>query len=272
MKNIFRRHIALPTDHGSWVFLISPLIIGLCAGKSWNSATLFLILAALSAFLIRQPITTVVKIASGRRSNRDLPPARFWVILYGFVLILAILGLVLKGYTSLLLLTIPAAPIFAWHLYLVSRRSERRKAGIEILGTGVLSLSATAAYWVGTGKYDPTGWWLFILVWMQSAASIIYTYLRLEQRELDAVPELRERIKMGSRALLYTAFNFLGVCLFSIFTHLHPLLPIPYGLQLIETIWGSLHPSVGWKPPRIGFRQLFISIAFTLTFILAWSF
>jgi hypothetical protein len=29
---IFVRHIALPQDHGSWVFLLSPLLIGLFAG------------------------------------------------------------------------------------------------------------------------------------------------------------------------------------------------------------------------------------------------
>lgn len=34
LRSIFRRHIALPQDHGSWVFILSPLLIGLfAAGK-----------------------------------------------------------------------------------------------------------------------------------------------------------------------------------------------------------------------------------------------
>ena len=272
MRNYFRRHIALPTDHGSWVFLLSPLLIGLFAGKSWSLASFYLVLAALAAFLIRQPITTAVKIYSGRRLRRDLPTARFWIIVYGLVLVIALVGLVLQGYTILLLLAIPAVPIFAWHLFLVSRRSERRQAGVEILGSGVLALAAPAAYWVGMGRPDPAGWWLFILTWLQSAASIVYAYLRLEQRELNKTPDLSSRIEMGHRALLYTTFNFVLVIAFSSLKKLPPYLLLPFGLQWAEAIWGSLRPSVGVKPTKIGFRQLTVSTLFTLLFILTWNY
>jgi hypothetical protein len=66
-SSLLRRHVALPSDHGSWVFLFSPLLIGLFAGGSWSMATLYLIVAAAAAFLIRQPTTMAVKIHSGRR-------------------------------------------------------------------------------------------------------------------------------------------------------------------------------------------------------------
>jgi hypothetical protein len=79
-----------------------------------------------------------------------------------------------------------------------------------------LALSAPAAFWVGQGAYDPEGWWLFILPWLQSAASIVYAYLRLVQREMPAKPDGKSLIKIGRRALLYTTFNFLAVCFFSI--------------------------------------------------------
>jgi hypothetical protein len=75
---LFARHIALPQDHGSWVFLFSPLLIGLFAGGHLSQASLLLIIAALAAFLLRQPVTIAVKVYSGRRSRRDLPAARFW--------------------------------------------------------------------------------------------------------------------------------------------------------------------------------------------------
>ncbi|MBK5108482.1 MAG: hypothetical protein JJE12_10125, partial [Anaerolineales bacterium] len=39
-SKLFLRHVALPSDHGSWVFLLSPLLIGLFAGDSWSTATL----------------------------------------------------------------------------------------------------------------------------------------------------------------------------------------------------------------------------------------
>ena len=81
-RTLFRRTIALPTDHGSWVFLLSPLLIGLFAGGRWTPAIVPLVVAALATFLLRQPVTIAVKAYSGRRSRRDLPAAVFWILIY----------------------------------------------------------------------------------------------------------------------------------------------------------------------------------------------
>jgi hypothetical protein len=178
-----RKQIFLPQDHGSWVFLFSPLFVGLFAGERFTAASLSLVLAAIAAFLIRQPMTIAVKAYSGRRANNDVPAAGFWIALYGLIVLIASIGLIRAGFAYLFLLAIPGVPIFAWHLWLVSRRQERRQVNVEILATGVLSLAAPAGYWVGLGRYDTVGWWLWLLVWFQTAASIVYAYLRLEQRD-----------------------------------------------------------------------------------------
>lgn len=271
-QTYLKRHIALPSDHGSWVFLLSPLLIGLFAGGSFGIASVYLILAAFAVFLIRQPVTVAVKAYSGRRSRRDLPSALLWIAVYSLLGLLAFAGLALQGYAYLLWLALLGVPVFAWHLYLVSRRQERRQAGVEVVGSGVLALAAPAAYWVGIGAPDPAGWWLFALAWTQSAASIVYAYLRLEQRELEALLDLSARLRMARRALLYTTFNLLAVGALCLAGFLPPLLPLPYALQWGETAWGSLvKPAVGFKPVRIGTRQLIVSTLFTLLFIITWK-
>ncbi|HEX6304352.1 MAG TPA: YwiC-like family protein [Anaerolineales bacterium] len=270
-QNLIRKHIALPTDHGSWVFLLSPLLIGLFAGGQWSLASFYLILAAMAAFLIRQPVSIAVKVYSRRRSKRDLPAAWFWIGVYGLVGLIALAGLIAEGYTYVLILALPGAPVFAWHLYLVSQRSERRQLGVELVATGVLALVAPAAYWVGQGEPDPIGWLLWVLVWFQTAASIVYAYLRLEQRELDTVPDIATRIALGRRALIYTTFNLLAVSLLSLTGSLPSLLFIPYALQWAETVQGTLRPAVNLRPTAIGIRQLIVSSLFTLLFILTWN-
>jgi hypothetical protein len=40
--SIFRSHIAVPQDHGSWVFLFTPLATGLFAGGSFTIGSLAL--------------------------------------------------------------------------------------------------------------------------------------------------------------------------------------------------------------------------------------
>jgi hypothetical protein len=270
MQTYFRKQIFLPQDHGSWVFILSPLLIGLFASKTFNYGSFNLTVAAMAAYLIRQPVTMIIKSKSGRRPKEDLPIARAWFVFYGAVLFLSVLALILEGFAYILYLAVPAVPVFAWHLWLVSRREERRQPGIEIVATGTLAFVAPAAYWVGIGKYDPSGWWLWILVWMQNAASIVYAYLRLWQREQDEVHARGGMWKMGFRAALYTSFNLassLGLGLASV---LPSLTFIPYLVQWIETLWGITHPAIGWKPTRIGIRQLIVSTIWTALFIMVW--
>lgn len=268
---LFIRHIALPSDHGSWVFLLSPLLIGLFAGEDFNPASGYLITAALAAFLLRQPLSMVVKIYSGRRNQRELPAAWFWTGIYGLTGLAAFAILISQGYSYLFILVLPAIPVFAWHLYLVSRRAERRQLGVELVGSGMLALAAPAAYWVGVGGVDSVGWLLFALCWLQSAASIVHAYLRLEQRELKDLPTVEKRLRMGTRALLYTTFNLYLVLGLSYFGQVSRWLTLPYLLQWGETLWGSLRPAMGVHPTRIGVRQLIVSSLFTLLFILTWN-
>ena len=143
---------------------------------------------------------------------------------------------------------------------------------MEIVATGVLSMAAPAAYWVGKGHYDPLGWWLWILIWFQTAASIVYAYLRLEQREQATGPARSGLWKMGWRAALYTSFNLASVLTLSLLAVLPSLLFLPYLVQWTETMWGITHPAFGWKPTRIGIRQFVVSTLWTVLFILIWRF
>ena len=272
-----RKQIFLPQDHGSWVFLFSPLLIGLFAGGRFTFASLSLVIASVTSFLIRQPITIAVKVYSGRRAKSDLPAARFWIAVYALILLSALIGLIRAGFGYLLFLAIPGAPVFAWHLWLVSQREERRQVNVEIIATGVLSLAAPAAYWVGMGRYDPAGWWLWILVWAQNAASIVYAYLRLEQRDQAEGLARRELWKRGMRAFAYTTFNLAAALVLGLIADTFrgvSVLPrwlfLPYLVQWSETLWGIFHPALKWKPTRIGMRQLIVSSLWTILFIITW--
>jgi len=274
MQTYFKRQIALPQDHGSWVFIFSPLLVGIFAGGTFHVPSLYLITAAMSAFLIRQPMTVIVKALSGRRSAADLPAARFWVLVYGIIAAAALLGLILSGYSYILYLAVPGAPVFAWHLWLVSKRAERKQEGVEVIATGVLALTAPAAFWVGIGGYEPNGWWLWLLTWLQSAASIVYAYLRLSQRDISqeqaAVKSRSDWRRMGRRALLYTSFNLVLSAGLGLSALVPVFIFVPFLAQWLETVWGITHPAVGWKPTRIGVRQLIVSVLWTVLFILFW--
>ena len=266
-----RKQIFLPQDHGSWVFILMPLFIGFFAGENFSTPAIYLIVAAMAAFFIRQPVTVAVKAYAGRRPRTDLPAARFWILIYGFIALLMLIGLTLRGFANVLYLAIPGFAIFGWHLYLVSKRDERKQAGLEIVASGALALAAPAALWVTNGGYDTQGWALWLLVWFQSAASIIHAYMRLEHRKQAQIPERSEKIRLGKRALMYTSFNFVASLLLGIFGLLPRFIFIPFLLQFGETVWWAFNPAIKAKPTTVGFRQLAISTLFTILFIIFWS-
>lgn len=269
-SSIFLKYIAIPQDHGSWVFIISPLMIGLFAGKSFSIETVVFVITAMLAFMIRQPVTILAKIMAGRRDRKDISIALAWILIYGSLLILAITFLLIRGQLQIIYLGLAAIPVFAWNIWLVSRKQERRQIFIEILGTGVLALAAPAAYWLGSKTMDSAGWILWVLVWIQSAASIVYAYARLEQRAWTKIPDWKSRLQTSRIAILFSAVNLFIVLGLGFFNVVSYFLWLPYFIQFFETILGTIYPAFGLKPVAIGLRQLMVSTLFTILFIITW--
>ncbi|MBI2332403.1 MAG: hypothetical protein HYU84_09645, partial [Chloroflexi bacterium] len=76
--------------------------------------------------------------------------------------------------------------------------------------------------------------------------------------------------RMGSRALMYTSFNVILSAGLGRSALIPTFIFIPFLAQWLETVWGITHPAVGWKPTRIGVRQLIVSILWTVLFIVLW--
>jgi hypothetical protein len=267
---LFRWSVALPSDHGSWVFIVSPLAIGLAAGGRMPIPALYLIIAVFAGFLVRQPITTGIKVLSRRRSKKYLPAAVFWTATYASIGLVHVVGLVLRGFGYLLYLAIPGMLVFIWYLALVAQRKERRLI-VEVLATGVLALSAPAGLWAGVGRPVPIGWLLWLLVWMQGIASILHVYARLEQRRFEVGPTRIESLALSKPALLVGATNVLVVLSLGQMGFVAVWLFLPYLLQFVETVGATISPTRGARPTAIGIRQLVVSALFSLLFILGWS-
>ena len=268
--SLFRRHIALPQDHGSWTFFLGPLIVGLAAGGRWHTTVIYLTIAAACGFLVRQPIGLVVKVAAGRRGRDVLPAAFFWIAVYGAIAVLFVVGLVMRGFAYILVLAIPGMLVFCWYLALLYHRAERRQWLMEILATGSIALVAPAGMWAGQGEPDTLGWWLWLLMWLQSATGIVFVYLRLEQRRMGAAPAVGERLREGAPALTTMTAGLLLAAGLGAAGVVSPWLWIAYLWQGLEVVRGVLQPAIGVKPVAIGVRQLIVKIVFVILFIVLW--
>jgi hypothetical protein len=268
--SLLRRHVALPQDHGSWAFFLGPLIVGLFAGGRWHTTVIYLTIAAGCGFLVRQPIGLAVKVAAGRRGRDVLPAAWFWIAIYGSVAALFVTGLVMRGFAYLLVLAVPGMIVFCWYLALLYLRAERRQWLMEILATGSIALVAPAGMWAGRGAPDTLGWWLWLLMWLQSATGIVYVYLRLEQRRLTVAPPVGERLRQGAAALTVTTAGLLLAVGLGQAGIVSAWLWLPYLAQGLEVVRGVLQPAVGVKPVAIGVRQLVVKIVFVILFVVLW--
>ena len=271
LSSIFEKRYFLPTEHGSWIWWLGPLLIGTVAAGGPTDDTVVLILAGFAAFLLRQPTAFLVKILSGRRPRRELPPTVFWIAVYTLLLVLAVAALVWRGHEEILVLAVPGVVVFIWHLWLIARRSERGQRGIELVGSGVLALAAPAAYWVSGGVDPFLPWILWIICWLQSAASIVNVYNRLELRGLDAPPSLPLRRRSNQRSLIYHAFNVVLGMILATTGWIPWLATIGFLLMLIDAIDTVIRPPIGASPRRIGFRQLAASSVFVILVALGFS-
>jgi hypothetical protein len=214
-------------------------------------------------------MTLIVKIFSGRRQRHELQPASVWAAFYFSITLLSVLFLIRLGYARVLWLAIPGVPVFMWQIWLISRRAERGQLGIELVGSGVLALSAPAAYWVAGGTDDIFAWVLWVLTWLQASASIVNVYLRLAQRNLPKAPPILGRWRMGARAIAYHIFNLTLSVAFALIGRIKWLIPIAFTLMFLDMLEGLVRPAVGKKPTHIGMRQLLASIVFFVLMIFA---
>jgi hypothetical protein len=111
---------------------------------------------------------------------------------------------------------------------------------------------------------------MWLLFWLQGAASIIHTYLRLEQRAWESPPPTAQRVRSGRRAILYSGFNFAFVLALTLAQVTSAWLPLAFCIQFVESVFGTLAPAIGAKPTHIGIRQTVVSVLFGVLFILSW--
>ena len=267
----FRSHYFLPGEHGSWIWWLGPFAIGLAAAGRLQADVLWLLLAILSGFLLRQPVTILVKVLGGRRPPIELRPALAWSVAYSAVGFSSALGLAATGHAALLLLTLPGILLFVWQMELVRKREDRGRIGTGVLGAGLLALAAPAAYLVSGGRSTSLPYVLWAVCWLQSAASILLVSSRLRQRKWTSPASLSARFLSASGAWICHVFNGVTAVTLAALGWIPWLSAAGFLLMLIDLADGTLRPAVAARPTQIGLRQLLASTMFALLTVVGFA-
>lgn len=259
---MWRRHYAIPPEHGAWIWWIGPLLLGTAAAGTVTPAWGAMAVAALAAFLIRQPAGLLVKVLSGRRGRSDLSPALAWLAIYGCVIAAAAAVLLLSGHAKVALLGLAGAPLFLWHLALVRRKQDRHRLDIDLAAAATLALTAPAAYWAADGESLVAGAVLWALCAAKSAASVVHVTVKLRQRRMPETPAPADSARMHAPALAFHVVNAAAAIVLTVIGAAPWLVALGFAVVLVEAAVNAFQPATGKKPVQIGLRQLAVSSVF----------
>jgi hypothetical protein len=181
------RSVAIPNEHGGWIFLLEPALIGL--GAAFTAPGFLLALAALGVFLARHPFLLALDDYLKRRNV----PRTYWAIVFalgylGFAAVAFLATLTTAAHAFLLPLLL-AMPLALTQLFLdISKRGRMliaELAGAIAMGTLLSSILLLAGWDL---KLAFAAWALLSL---HSVTAILYVRARLRAERhvpFSAVP------------------------------------------------------------------------------------
>lgn len=274
-KTIFVKRLIIPGEHGAWVWLLVPFLVGgvvapelgQTAARSWL-ALLLVGLGGLSAFLLRQPAAAWQRMRQGKGSRDLAPLAAGWSLAFAAAALLCFGGLLALGRTALLALVGAGSGIFLLYLYAAQLgRAGMRALWMEAAGAAGLSLMAPAAVVAVTAQMPRAAWGLWGVLALQNVLAVLYVRLRLadtKNRPAGSQPAAR-RLVIAAHAvsmLLVGAAGILGWI---------PLLSlIPFLAFCLRAWWAAAQPRPVPNVRRFGFLELGIAALVGAWFILSY--
>lgn len=258
-RNIKLSQIALPTEHGSWGFLLEPLVAALVI--AFSSGGIWISIMVIGAFLARRPLQVFINQRNAPAGEIKAAALKF----FGVFSLFAAIGLAAALVTSSLAVLIPLAtalPVAIFQLYIESTARGRQLVA-ELAGALVMPASAASIILAGGG-----GWPFAAAVWFLFAARFVPSILYIRNR-LNL--EKGKAISMILPAVAHVA-ALISVSLIA-FTGYLPMLAIPaFALLLGRSIYGLSRYRKRVKAMKIGVSEVAYGLVVVASLIIGHLF
>jgi hypothetical protein len=193
----------IPHEHGAWIILYAPLILGFAASPRFSPLpSLMLLITVTGLFLSRPLIGALLR-------QRGGPQSAFWLGVYLLVSAAGALSLLsAHRLYALIWLGLPMGLLFLIHVGLQlkpTRRRLDRSLGGEILAVGALTLTAPAGVVAGGGALNADAWRLWALCALYFSSGIFYVKMLLAALTIRGTLEKQERRRIGQEQRVYHA-------------------------------------------------------------------
>jgi len=263
--------LMVPREHGTWGLLLFPLISGAIVGYVASSKTsvkpaLWFLLTALSAFLIYQPLESLLGLSLIKaRSQRQQRIAILSVIALAVIATAGVLELFNLRRGMVLGFGLMALGCFGIRLLLGTSRLMRVPR--QLIGAMGLSSAAGGAYYAASGRIDRTGILLWLASWLFAAGQIEYVHLRISTAQ---VRSRRQKVR-SSLGVCFLHLLMIGASITAAFAGFAPfLLALAFAPSVIRIAVWLVKP---WQPLGIhilGFSELLQGLLFNILLIFAF--
>ncbi len=251
-----RSALKLPKEHGAWVMLYVPFVLGVAVAGRVNWPVLLLLLSATAVFISRESLLVYWR---ARARGREAAEARKTLLLY--LALAAAFGAPLIFAFKLFWL-IPLGLIGAALLLVNGRqatRMEERETMGELMAIGGLTMTAPAAYYVASGRWEMTAFWLWLLSALYMASSVFYIKLRVYR--LNPRKQAEQRRALRSCAF-YHSFLIVALPALILASSLGLSALIAFAPAIVRTFWGMFAPRPKVNLIRAGILEIVYSLVF----------
>ncbi len=230
--------IPFPREHGSWAMFIIPLGIGTVVAAKWDWRILVLYLAATGFFLLRYPLSLLVK--TRKRPTDDRPYLWRWSIIYAIITALSGSWLLFGAqFWWLAPMGVIGVLLIAFNLWLISRNRAMDAIG-ELAGITGLSLGAPMSYYILRGRIDTVAWVLWLLSALYFGGTVFYIKLKVRrQPKITVPPKIADRIVAAKSCLAYQTFVLSVVLLLTILKIAPIYAPLAFVPMTIKVLMGT---------------------------------
>lgn len=258
--------LRMPAEHGAWGMLAVPFLCAATVAGAWNLPLFLFAILVLALFLVRGSME-----AQGWKSWSD--PAH--LTLAGLALACGGALIWVHGREELLWLALGGVVLYVLQAILVEHhsrnRTEKRSLSAELVGVGLLTLTAPGAWIAARGTLEPAGvkiWLLNLLFFMGGVLYVKYKVRGVLAHQ--SFQGLTERFRFGWPVIAYHTLLavFLSTWIFLGAGSIAVLIAFTPGIFRA----GALLFELGERFPikRLGWSEVAHSVAFAGLLILAF--
>jgi len=251
-----RSALKLPKEHGAWAMLYVPFVLGGAVAGRVNWPVLLLLLSATAVFISRESLLVYWR---ARARGRDAAEAGRTLLLYfalavafgsPLILIFELFWLIPLGLIGAALLLINGKQ---------ATRMEERGTTSEIMAIAGLTMTAPAAYYTASGRWEMTALWLWLLSALYMASSVFYIKLRVYRLNPRKLAEQRQALRSCA---FYHSFLIVALPALIFAGSLGLFALIAFTPVLVRTFWGMFMPKTKVNLMRAGILEIVYSLVF----------